>query len=111
EQQFFDYCVRKGYLTSIPALYLPTGLLFTKLGEAEKPDNASCLLRVGWASTKNATSLTLINSSADLRYQPEGRNNERRRPKSRWSLKGDVPLGWCLVTFEEEDNAYPRRCL
>jgi hypothetical protein len=102
EQQFFDYCVRKGYLPARPAAYSDAGYLINRLKAAEATTN-SCLVRIGWSSNKNAASLTLLNSSADLSRQPEGRNNPKRRPKSRWSLKDGTPLGWCVVTFEEDD--------
>lgn len=102
EQQFFDYCVRKEYLPARPAAYSDTGYLINRLKAVEETKD-SCLVRIGWSSNKNAASLTLLNSTADLSRQPEERNNPKRRPKSRWSLRDGTPLGWCVVTFEEDD--------
>ncbi len=100
EQQFADYCIGKSYFKARPAAYADNGLLLARLTAVEQtPD--TCLVRIGWASNKNAASLTLMNSSANLSGQPLSR--ERRRPKSRWSLKDSTPFGWCLVTFEEGD--------
>jgi hypothetical protein len=100
EQQFADYCIEKKYLRERPAVYGDDGHLLKRLNLSEQTPN-SCLVRIGWASNKNAASLTLMNSSANLSRQPA--NPEQRRPKSRWSLKDGSPLGWCLVTFEKDD--------
>jgi RAMP superfamily protein len=102
EQQFADYCVNKRYIPARPPQYSENGILINRLAQAKQTQN-SCLLRLGWASHKNATSLTLLNSSSNLSTQPPGRTNPRRRPKSRWSLKDGTPLGWCLITFEDGD--------
>jgi RAMP superfamily len=106
EQQFSDYCVDKRYIEKRPKSYADNGLLLNRLSAVEQT-KSSCILRIGWASNKNAASLTLMNSSANLSRQPP--DPERRRPKSRWSLKDErmkdeTPLGWCLVTFEEDDH-------
>ena len=106
EQQFFDYCVSRQYLKERPSAYAEGGLLESCL-ETLKGANGSFIARIGWASNKNATSLTLLNSSADLRKQP-GMRDARRRPKSRWMLRNGTPLGWCLVTFEERDHVKDR---
>lgn len=100
EQQFADYCIGKRYFQARPAAYTGNGLLLKRLTAAEQTTD-TCLVRIGWASNKNAASLTLMNSSANLSWQPP--NRERRRPKSRWSLKDGTPFGWCVVTFEEGD--------
>jgi hypothetical protein len=110
EQQFADYCIDKRYIENRPTAYAENGFLLNRLGAVEKTRD-SCIVRVGWASNKNAASLTLMNSSANLTWQST--SLDRRRPKSRWALKGrtpndgtlndGVPLGWCLVTFEEDD--------
>jgi RAMP superfamily protein len=105
EQQFADYCINKRYLERRPKAYAENGFLLNSLSSVEQMKN-SCIVRIGWASNKNASSLTLLNSSANLSWQPP--NSERRRPKSRWSLKDGtlndgMPLGWCLLTFEEDD--------
>jgi hypothetical protein len=112
EQQFFDYCIGKGYISDPPTDYRAGGSLEWALVEAEKQP-LCCLVRLGWGSSKNATSVALLNSVAELKKQPSrpGRDAagyfwaaETMRPKSRWLLEGDVPLGWCRVTFEEGDR-------
>ena len=104
ERQFFAYCLdeRKRYIKEMPAAYTANSPLFNHLNEAQKTKN-TCVVRIGWASNKNAASLTLLNSNGDLFNQPPGTRSPRRRPKSRWSMKDGTPFGWCVVTFEEGD--------
>lgn len=97
ECQFFNYIEE-----AIPIVYQPQGEVSSAIGTAQQTDH-TCIVRLGWGSNKNATSITLLNSAADLSRQPD---DERRRPKTRWMTANDTPLGWCKVEFEEGDYVH-----
>lgn len=83
-----------------PAFYTNyTNIVIDSLSDFE------CLIRLGWASNRNAVSLTLLNSFPDLNEFPKG--TMQRRPKSRWLLRGEEPLGWCKLTFDQSDWRTP----
>lgn len=87
EIRHFNYCVGKGYRSKIPQFYDSSGKMKKAIDSLGKKE---CVIRVGWGSNKNATSLALIDSRARL-------------PKSRWLLNNSTPYGWLKVTFDKED--------
>jgi hypothetical protein len=106
ERQFFNHTQE-----AMPAAYQVQGEIEAAI-TASKQTSHTCVVRAGWASNKNATSITLLNSAADLSKQPDPRQEygdqkkqaeERRRPKTRWLTQSGAPLGWCKVEFEEGD--------
>lgn len=106
ELQFFNHAQE-----TMPAAYKNHGEVDAAI-LAARQTSQTCVVRVGWASNKNATSITLLNSAADLSKQPDPRQEygdqkkkaeERRRPKTRWLTLSGAPLGWCKVEFEEGD--------
>jgi CRISPR type III-A-associated RAMP protein Csm5 len=95
ERQFFNYIDEDW-----PRVYEPESEVEAAIAATEKTDD-TCVVRLGWGSNKNATSISLLNSVADLSKPPD--EAERRRPKTRWMAANNTPLGWCKVEFEEGD--------